>query len=142
MSCIKVVYNLCGFLTNSFSGRILLGRVGWASLVRTDRISFWLITLLVSHTSLSGAGSTGNIFMLLLFIPFLTEQLLQGRKRGGARDLGQWGTSVIVNQRLSRPLAEAALQLLCRQNRIEQFKVDTTFNIYSPLFYACTGRKD
>lgn len=45
---------------------------------------------LVSCVSLSRAGSTGNIFMLLLFIPSTKQRVCQGRKRG-ARNIGAMG---------------------------------------------------
>lgn len=74
-----------------------------------------LVSFLVSCVSLSRAGSTGNIFMLFLFIPFTIQRVWQGREGSGI--LGQWETSVTVKQRLPRPGSEkmgaATLWLLC-----------------------------
>lgn len=81
MSCIKGVYNLCGFLTDNFSGRISVGCVRWASLVRTDRISFWLVTLLVSQTSLSNQQLWEH-----LYAPAF-HPLLKTRGERGARNI-------------------------------------------------------
>lgn len=63
MSCLRLLYSLCDFLTDNFSGSTCS-----LSKFRADKISFWLITLLVSHTCLSSARSTGNIFVLQLVL--------------------------------------------------------------------------
>lgn len=48
-----------------------------------------LVSFLVSCVSLSRAGSTGNIFMLFLFIPFTIQRVLAGE--GGVRNIGAMG---------------------------------------------------
>lgn len=80
------------FFTVSVVSLLIRFQEGSCSLskFRADEMSFCLITLLVSHTCLSSAGSTGNISVLQLVVSFLTPPgtALQEQKQSRSWESG------------------------------------------------------
>lgn len=84
VSCTKVVYHLWGFLINDCPRRsledVFAGQV-WSQLTE------FLLPCYLPGLLYFTEQSTGNIFMLLLFISSTVQRVCQGRKRG-ARNIG------------------------------------------------------